>query len=147
MNTKENSINQVITALMELEAKGCHSAFFVYGNGQFHVWVYKSEINPQNIVYEKTINTNTKEGQTELDEMTNHVNNMKYCIIKTSFQCYRREFIKGEKSGEWEKVKPAFIVGENATEAMLIDGSGYYIDDPDNSLMYFVNMKKLSETE
>jgi hypothetical protein len=30
---------------------------------------------------------------------------------------------------------------------MLIDGSGYYIDDPDNGLQYFVDMKQSSETE
>jgi S-adenosylmethionine hydrolase len=30
---------------------------------------------------------------------------------------------------------------------MLIDGSGYYISDPDNGLLYFVDMKNLSEIE
>lgn len=65
----------------------------------------------------------------------------------TVFQCHKREFIKGEKSGAWEKTCPAIEYGDNATSAMLIDGSGYYIDDPDNGLQYFVDMKQLSETK
>jgi hypothetical protein len=32
--------------------------------------------------------------------------------------------------------------GDNATQSMLIDGSGYYIDDPDNGMQYFVDMKQ-----
>jgi hypothetical protein len=62
-------------------------------------------------------------------------------VKTTSFQCYKREFVKGEKAGKWEKTVPVIEFGENATQAMLIDGSGYYIDDPDNGLQYFVDMK------
>lgn len=68
-------------------------------------------------------------------------------ITTTTFQCYKREFIKGEKPGEWEKTRPIIEYGDNATSAMLIDGSGYYIDDPDNGLQYFVDMNQLSETK
>ena len=63
----------------------------------------------------------------------------------TIFQCYKREFIKGVKSGTWEKIRPVIEYGDNATSAMLIDGTGYYIDDPDNGLQYFVDMNRLSE--
>jgi hypothetical protein len=53
----ENSINQIITALMELEAKGCHSVFFEYGNGLFCTRIFRGEVCTENIVYEKTIST------------------------------------------------------------------------------------------
>jgi hypothetical protein len=66
-------------------------------------------------------------------------------ITTTVFQCYKREFTKGVKSGAWEKTRPVIEYGDNAISAMLIDGSGYYIDDPDNGLQYFVDMKQLSE--
>lgn len=65
----------------------------------------------------------------------------------TVFQCYKREFITGEKSGAWEKTRPVIEYGDYATSAMLIDGSGYYINDPENGLQYFVDMKQLSETK
>jgi len=64
----------------------------------------------------------------------------------TIFQCYKREFAQGEKVGKWEKTKPMIEFGDSATYAMLIDGSGYYINDPDNNVQYFFNMKQLSET-
>jgi hypothetical protein len=67
---------------------------------------------------------------------------MKYSVINTSFQCYRREFVKGEKSGDWEKTGSIFEVGENAMQTMQIDGSGYFIDDPDNGLQYYADMKQ-----
>jgi len=63
------------------------------------------------------------------------------------FPCYKREFIKGVKAGEWEKAGSAIEYGDNATTSMLTDGSGYYIDDPDNGLQYFVDMKQESETD
>ncbi len=65
---------------------------------------------------------------------------------ETIFQCYKREFIKGEKAGEWSRIKPIMEFGDNATTAMLIDGSGYYINDPENNRQYFVDMKQVSET-
>jgi len=72
---------------------------------------------------------------------------MKIHVYTTVFQCYRRDFIKGKKAGEWEKVKPSFEFGANATTAMQIGGLGNFIDDPDNDLQYFVDMKQLSETD
>jgi hypothetical protein len=143
MNTINKSIHQVITALMELETKGYHSVFYEYGNSLFSVRIFKGEAKVENIVFEKTINT--IEEQPKLDEITKHVNNMKLYVRKTLFKCFKREFIKGEKAGEWEEVKPSFEFGENATEAMLISGTGYVIDDPDNNLQYFVDYNQDSE--
>jgi hypothetical protein len=134
MKTK---VSQIITALMELETKGCHSVNFEYGNGLFRVRIYK--VASEKIVYERTVNTT--EEQARLDELSGFIENLKLHVKTTLHLCYKREFIKGEKSGEWEKTKPAFEFGENAMQSMLIDGSGYYIDDPDNGLQYFVDMK------
>jgi hypothetical protein len=140
----KGKINQIITALMDLEAKGCHKVFFEYGNGLFSVKIYRNEVHRDNIVHERTINP--VEEQAGLDKLSNFIKNLILHVKTTSFQCYKRDFVKGEISGEWEKTKPAFEFGENAMQSMLIDGSGYYIDDSDNGLQYFVNMKQLSET-
>lgn len=140
----DKSINQIIKALMELEAKGCHTVFFEYGSGLFRVRIFRGEADVKTIVYEKTINTT--EEQTEADEMYGFIKNLYLHTKVTSFQCYKRVFIKGKKASEWEKAKSTIEFGENATYAMLIDGSGYYIDDPDNHLQYFVDYKQSSET-
>jgi hypothetical protein len=140
MNTICKSVNQVITALMELETKGCHSVFFEYGNGLFKVRIFKANT----VVFEKTINL--IQEQTELEGLYNHIENMKIHIYTTVFQCYKRKFVKGEKLGKWEKTKSSFEFGVNATTAMQIGGLGNFIDDPDNDLQYFVDMKQLSET-
>ncbi len=63
------------------------------------------------------------------------------------FQCHRREFIQGIKAGEWEKTGSTIEYGDNATTSMLTDGSGYYINDPDNNRQYFVDMKELNNQE
>jgi len=145
MNTTEKSINQIITALWELEAKGCHSVFFEYGNGMFRVRIFKGETGEANIVFEKSVSVTQEHA--ELEKLYQHIDNMKYYIINTPFQCYRREFVKGKKSGKWEKTRPMFEFGENAMQAMMISGSGYLIDDPDNGLQYFVDYSKESETK
>ena len=142
MTTTAKSVNQIITALYELEAKGCHRTFFEYGGGLIRVRIFKGET--EKIVYEKT--SNLTEEQEALTKVLNCINDIKYHIKTTSFQCYKREFVMGVKSGKWEKTKPVIECGDNATQSMLIDGSGYYIDDPDNGLQYFVDMKQLSET-
>ena len=139
------NIHQVIKALMELQAKGCHAIFFEYGNGTFHLRIFRGEVDASNAVYEKTVNSTGE--QAELEEIVKHIDNMKYLVYKSSYLCHRREFIKGEISGEWIKTKPVFAVGNNATQAMVIDGSGYFIDDPDNCLQYHVNMNELSNIE
>ena len=137
-------INQIITALLELEAKVCHKVFFEYGNGLFRVRIFKGEESTKNIVIEKTINPVTE--QAEMDNLLALIKSMSDHIMKTEFQCYRQEFVKGVKSGEWEKIKPVIEFGEKAMSSMQIDGLGYFINDPENELLYFVDMKQLSET-
>jgi hypothetical protein len=144
MNTINKSIQQVFTALLELEAKGYHRFYFECGNGLFRAIIYSGENIAEKIMYERTINI--VQEQAELEHFSNLIETLKNRVHTTIFQCYRQDFVKGEKSGEWKKIKPVFEVGENATEAMLIDGSGYYINDPDNSFLYFVDMKQVSET-
>ncbi|MDR0506866.1 MAG: hypothetical protein LBH32_08650 [Dysgonamonadaceae bacterium] len=143
--TFETKINQIITVLMELEAKGCHKCFFEYVNGLVCVKIYRNEVGRENIVYERTINPIQEQAQ--LDKVFNFMENLKLHVKTTSFQCYRRDFVKGKISGEWEKTRPAFEFGKNAMQSMLIDGSGYYIDDPDNKLQYFVDLKHENETD
>jgi hypothetical protein len=140
VQTFETKINPIITALMELEAKGCHRVFFEYGNGLFSIKIFRNEVSRENIVYERTINP--EQEQAGLDEVSGFVDNLKLHVKTTSFQCYRRDFVTGEICGEWEKTKPAFEFGDHAMQSMLIDGSGYYIDDPDNGMQYFVDMKQ-----
>jgi hypothetical protein len=142
MNTINKSIHQIITALMELEAKRCHSVFFEYRNSLFRVRIFKDD---NKVVYEKTINL--IQEQAELEKLYNHIENMKIYIYTTVFQCYRQEFVKGIKAGKWEKVKSSFEIGANATTAMQIGGLGNFINDPDNNMLYFVDMTQLSETD
>jgi len=59
--------------------------------------------------------------------------------MESAVKYYVREFIKGVKVGKWIETNPNFKTGENATNRMLIDGSGYYIDDPENEKMYFID--------
>jgi hypothetical protein len=66
---------------------------------------------------------------------TVNTNNVKI----TTFRCYQRKFVKGEKPSEWIEILPVIEYGDNATQSMLIDGSGCYIDDPDNDMQYFVD--------
>jgi hypothetical protein len=134
----ETKINQIIMALMELEAKGCHKCFFEYGNGLVSVKIYRDEVNQKSIVYEKTVNP------VQLDELLNFIENLKSHVKTTSFQCYRQDYVNGKRSGKWEKTRPIIEFGDNATQSMLIDGSGYYINDPDNEVLYFVDMKQES---
>jgi rRNA processing protein Krr1/Pno1 len=138
-------IGQVITALYELEAKGCHSVCFEYGNGQFRIRIFRGKIEAETVVYGQTVNVIGEPSQ--LEEVINHIQKLKNHVTKTVFQCYKMEYVKGEKPGKWEKTGSSFEFGDNATSAMLIDGSGYHIDDPDNCLRYFIDMKNLSETE
>jgi hypothetical protein len=142
MKTKFEIINQVINSLQELEEKGCHRVTFEYGANLFRVKVFKGKEKEENAVltgyYQKT-------DERALTELLQQIMNLQSKVFKTSFLCYRREFEKDKISGDWEKCVPSFEFGENATQAMLIDGSGYYIDDPDNRLQYFVDMTKESE--
>jgi hypothetical protein len=138
-------VNRIITALIELEAKGCHSVCFEYGNGLFRVRIFRGKVEADTVIYERTVNV--IDEPLRLEEAINHIQDLKNCVKKTLFQCYKREFVKGEKAGEWEKTGSSFEYGDNAMSSMLTDGSGYSINDPDNGLQYFVDMKNLSETE
>jgi hypothetical protein len=140
----KESINQIITALFELEAKGCHSVFFEYGSGLFCARIYSGEQSKGKVLYERTINI--AEEQAELEKLHNLTKKLKLLVCTTVFQCYRRKFVKDEKSGDREKTGSIFEVGENAMQAMQIDGSGYFTDDPDNGLQYYTDMKQVSET-
>ena len=139
MKTK---IGQIVTALVELEAKECHRTLFEYSNGTINVKI--THIETEKVVYEKTINVAT-EGK-ELKKICRHINDMQYCIWKVPYQCYVREFIKGVKSGEWKKTKSVIEHGINATASKQIDGSGCFIDDDENGLQYYVNYKQIIET-
>ncbi|MDR0575252.1 MAG: hypothetical protein LBG96_14750 [Tannerella sp.] len=144
MNTTE-LISQVITALTELEAKGCHSVCFEYGNSLFRVRIFRGKIEAGTVIYERTVNVTDEPSR--LEEVINHIQYLKDHVTKTVFQCYKREFVKGIKLGEWEKTGSSFEFGDNAMSSLLINGSGYHIDDPDNGLQYFIDTKQLSETE
>ena len=128
---------------MELEAKGCHSVFFEYSEGLFRVRIYSGEYSIGKIVYERSIYH--EQEHEEMEKLSKMIETLKYRITTTVFQCYRRIFVIGEKSGDWVKIKPIFVCGENAMSSMLCDGSGYYVTDPDNDVEYFVDMKKVSE--
>jgi len=95
-------------------------------------------------MYQKTI-IPTEEAA-DLDELSNKITSLKSSVTTTIFQCYRRVFVKGERVGKWEKIRPIIPFGENALTSMLYDGSGYFLDDPDNNMQYFVDMKQVSET-
>ncbi len=138
-------INQIITALLELEAKGCHAVFFEYGNGLFRARIFRGEAHEEKVLYQRVINPAREPD--ELDKFQGFIENLKEHIMTIVYPCYKREFIKGEKAGKWEKTGSTIEFGDNATQSMLIDGSGYYIDAPDNAVQYFVDMKQVSETD
>ena len=138
----ETKVNQIITALFELEAKECHRTYFEYGNGLFRVRIV--HIETRKAVYEKTVNV--LEERKALKKLLKRVTAMNHCIMIFPYQCYRREFIKGEKPGEWEKCKSVIEYGENATAAKLADNSGLTIDDLENGLQYFVNYRQIITT-
>jgi len=136
----ERKINQIITALFELEAKECHRTCFEYGNGLFRVRIIG--ITTENVVYEKQINV--VEERKELKKLLKHVTDMRYCVMKVPYQCYVREFVKGVKSGEWEKTGSVIEYGKKAIAEKT--EKGFFIDDFENSLQYFVDYSHIIET-
>lgn len=147
---------RIITSLLELQSKGYFNISLDYEGDSFNMRIYKGKLDLHNRpVYHKSIDLNT-DGESKLDEVFNMVEALTEIPTKdtnnvmiTPFQCFRREFVKGEKSGEWIKTLPIIEYGDNATQSTLIDGSGYYIDDPDNGMQYFVDyeIKKSQEQE
>jgi hypothetical protein len=143
MKTK---VSQIITALLELQGKGYFDISFGYEKDLFQVRIYEGKFDlHKRPVYQENIDLTT-DVESKLDEVLNMVEALKAVptkstnnVIVVPFQCYRQEFVNGKKSGEWVKILPIIEYGSNATQSMLIDGSGYYIDDTDNGLQYFVN--------
>jgi hypothetical protein len=146
MKTK---ISRIITGLLELQGKGYFNISFDYEGDMFQVRVYKRKPDLQKFPeYNECIDLTT-DGESKLERMLNLVEALKAVPTKDTnnvmikpFQCYSREFVKGEKSGEWTKILPVIEYGDNATQSMLTGGLGYYIDDPDNGMQYFVDMKQ-----
>jgi hypothetical protein len=126
MKTSIEFINRAIKALDRLEEKKCHSIFFEYENGLFRVKILHKRT--EQLVFDTTFDIQNQNEQQKFDVFFDRVENMSACIWVTTFLCYKREFILGEKSGKWEKTIPVIEFGDNATHSTLIDGSGYYID-------------------
>jgi hypothetical protein len=139
MKKKFEIINQVINALQALEEKGCHRVTFEYGANLFRVRVFRGDEKPENEVLRGYYQT---ADESALTELLQQITNLQSKVFSTSYQCYRRNFEKDNVLGEWEKCASSFEFGDNATKSMLIDGSGYYIDDPENRIQYFVDMKQ-----
>lgn len=61
--------------------------------------------------------------------------------VSIHFPIYKRKFIFGQFVGDWEKIENCqkIEVGDKSTQSMLIDGSGYYINDLENNVQYFVD--------
>jgi hypothetical protein len=141
----KEKVSQIITALLELQSKGYFDISLDYEGNSFSVRIYKGKLDLHKYpVYHEFIDLPGEESK--LDEVFNTVEALKAVPTKdtnnvmiTPFQCYRQEFVKGEKSGKWIKILPIIEYGENATQSMLIDGSGYYLSDPDNNMLYFVD--------
>jgi hypothetical protein len=150
MKTK---INQIVTALMELESKGYFHVSFDYEKSKFQLRIFKGKLALDKYpIYHKSLNLDIEESG--LNEAFNMVETLKNLNLKstknikiTMFQCHKRELKNGEVSSEWHKIMPIIEYGDNATSEMLIDGSGYYITDKENDVLYFVDMKQLSETD
>jgi len=137
------NIHQIIEALTELEAKGGHSVFFEYSGGMYMIRIYNGDAHTGKMVYHKVINP--KREQAELDELAQLIDKLKNRVMVTVFQCYVREFVRGGKMGDWAKIEPIIHFGENSRCSVLDDGSGYYLDDPENEVQYFVDLRQGSE--
>ena len=137
------NIHQIIEALTDLEAKGGHSVFFEYSGGMYMIKIYNGDAHTGKKIYHKIINP--KREQSELDALAQLIDKLKNSVMVTVFQCYMREFVRGQKVGDWTKIKPIILFGENSRYSMLNDGSGYYLDDPENEVQYFVDLRQGSE--
>jgi hypothetical protein len=144
MKTK---VSQIITALLELQSKGYFYMSFNCERNVFQVWIFKGKFDVhKHPVYYASIELPDEENK--LDEVFSMVEALKAVPTKASnnvmtvaFQCYKREFVKGEKSGKWIKTLPIVEYGKNATYSRLINSEGCYINDPDNSMQYYINYK------
>jgi hypothetical protein len=142
----ETKINQIVTALMELENKGYFYVSFDYEKSKFQLRIFKGKLALDKYpIYHQSLNLDFEEsGLNEVLKMVETLTNLNLKSMEnikiTSFQCHKRELKNGEVSGEWHKIMPIIEYGNNATSQMLIDGSGYYITDEENNAQYFVDM-------
>jgi hypothetical protein len=143
----KEKVSQIITALLELRDKGYFDISFDCEGNLFQVRIYRGKRDlHKSPAYHESIDLSGEDGK--LDGVLSMVEVLSTVPAKdtnnvmiTSFQCYRYE------SGEWVKILPVIEYGDNATQSMLIDGSGYYLDDPDNGMQYFVDYEIKNETE
>ncbi|MDR1181331.1 MAG: hypothetical protein LBL13_05085 [Bacteroidales bacterium] len=148
----KEKVSRIITALLELQGKGYFDISFNCEGHLFQVRIYKGKYDVYKLsVYYASIDLSGEEGK--LDGVFNMVEALKSVPTKdtnnvmiTTLQCYRQEIVEGKKSGNWIKILPIIEYGRNATQSMLIDGSGYYLDDPDNGMLYFVDYE-IKKTE
>jgi hypothetical protein len=145
MKTK---VVQIVTAMLELQDKGYFDISFNCKGNLFQAEIYRKNFHMHKYPDCQESIDLTADVESKLDEVLEMIEALKSMPTKDTnrvmikpFPCYRREFVKGEKSGEWVKILPVIEYGDNAMQAMLMDGSGYYIDDPDNGVQYFVDMK------
>jgi hypothetical protein len=140
-------VSQIITALLELQSRGYFDISLDYAGNSFSARIYKgrSDLHKRPVYYESI---ELPDEESKLDEVFNVVDALKAVPTKasnnvmiTSFQCYRREFVQGEKSGKWIKILPIIEYGKNATYSRLIYSEGCYINDPDNGMQYYINYK------
>ncbi|MDR1155116.1 MAG: hypothetical protein LBL04_10410 [Bacteroidales bacterium] len=148
-------INRIITALLEIQSKGYFDVSFDYTKKIFLVQLFKRkpELHQFPEYYERVDMTDDRERESHLEKIFNMVEALKTVPTKDTnnvmivpFQCYRHEFVKGEKSGDWKKILPIIEYGANATQLTEISGLGYYINDPDNEMQYSVSTNQLNET-
>jgi len=90
----KTSVNKIVRALFELEAKGYHRVFFEYGTNMFHLRIFRGEVSVKSIAFERTIPLS---GQTELEQLYSYIVKLSHHVTTTSFQRYCRDFIKSIK--------------------------------------------------
>jgi hypothetical protein len=150
MKTK---VSRIITALLEIQSKGYFNVSFGYTKKMFLVQLFKRKPELHQFPeYSERVDM-TDDRESHLEKILNMVEALKTVptidtnnVMTVPFQCYRHEFVKGEKSGDWKKILPIIEYGANATQVTEIGGSGYYINDPDNEMQYYVSTSQLNET-
>jgi hypothetical protein len=145
-------ISRIITALLEIQSKGYFDISFDYTKKKFLVQLFKRkpELHQFPEYSERVDLTDDRVRESHLEKILNMVEALKTVPTDTNnvmivpFQCYRCEFVKGVKYGDWEKILPIIEYGDNATQVTATGGLGYYINDPDNEMQYFVDMEQLN---
>ena len=97
MKTK---VNQIIAALLDLEAKGCHRVFFEYGNDGLCLRIFRGEESVRSISFERTITLSAE--QSEVEQLCAYIVKLKHHVKSTRFQRCMRDLIKGVKARKWK---------------------------------------------